>query len=304
MAITERRVTTRLPEPSLVQGLATRWRGIRRALAKNPIMLAGFIIFGIIALSAILAPVITFNDPVKTNPNLIEERLQAPSLQYWFGTDHLGIDVYARTIHGGRVSLLVGVLVAVLVVGGGLVFGLVAGYNRKLDGPIMRVADAIMAFPTLLLALAVVATFGGSIQNIVLVLAVSGTPGMARLVRGQVLSLREQQFVDGARAIGANTTRILFRHIAPNTFAPMMVMTSLVFAGSVVAEAGLAFLGVGLPTFTPSWGNIIARGRDYLGSSPWISFFPGLMLTLMVLAINVIGDGLRDALDPRLRRRL
>jgi len=296
-----RRSTTRLPEPTLAQGLSTRWRSIRRALAKNPIMLAGFIIFIFIFLSAILAPVITVHDPVRTN---IEERLQAPSLDHWFGTDHLGIDVYARTMYGGQVSMLVGVLVATLVIGGGLVFGLIAGYNRRLDGPLMRVADAIMAFPTLLLALAVVATWGGNIQNIVLVLTVSGTPGMARLVRGQVLSLREQQFVEGARAIGASTSRIMFRHIAPNTFAPMMVMASLVFAGSVVAEAGLAFLGVGLPTFTPSWGNIIARGRDFLGSSPWISFFPGFILTLMVLAINVIGDGLRDALDPRLRRRL
>ena len=301
MASTERRAATRLPQPTFVEGVASRGRGIRRALAKNPIMLGGFVIFAVIALASILAPVITRHDPVRTH---IEERLQPPSLDHWFGTDHLGIDVYSRTLYGGQVSLVVGVLVATLVVGGGLVIGLVAGYNRKLDGPIMRVADAIMAFPTLLLALAVVATWGGSIQNIVLVLAVSGTPGMARLVRGQVLSLREQQFVEGARAIGAKTPRILFRHIAPNTFAPMMVMASLVFAGSVVAEAGLAFLGVGLPTFTPSWGNIIARGRDFLGSSPWISFFPGLMLTLMVLAINVIGDGLRDALDPRLRRRL
>ena len=154
------------------------------------------------------------------------------------------------------------------------------------------------------MALAVAAALGGSIRNIILVLTVSGVPGMARLVRGQVLSLREQQFVEGAKAIGATMPRILLRHVAPNTFAAMMVMASLVFAGSIVAEAGLAFLGVGAPTFSPSWGNLIVRGRDFLGSSPWISFFPGVLLTLMVLAINVIGDGLRDALDPRLRRRL
>ena len=258
-------------------------------------------IFVLIALSAVAAPLITFHDPVRTN---IPERLEAPSLRHWFGTDHLGVDVYARTMYGGRVSLFVGVTVAVLVIGGGFFFGLISGYNRRLDGPIMRVADAIMAFPTLLLALAVAAALGGSIRNIILVLAVSGVPGMARLVRGQVLSLREQQFVEGAKAIGATMPRILLRHVAPNTFAAMMVMASLVFAGSIVAEAGLAFLGVGAPTFAPSWGNLIVRGRDFLGSSPWISFFPGIFLTLMVLAINVIGDGLRDALDPRLRRRL
>ncbi len=301
MAVSEGRATRVVAKRSLSANAASRWRGIRRAFAKNPLMLLGFVIFVLIALSAVAAPLITFHDPVRTN---IPERLEAPSLRHWFGTDHLGVDVYARTMYGGRVSLFVGVTVAVLVIGGGLFFGLISGYNRRLDGPIMRVADAIMAFPTLLLALAVAAALGGSIRNIILVLAVSGVPGMARLVRGQVLSLREQQFVEGAKAIGATMPRILLRHVAPNTFAAMMVMASLVFAGSIVAEAGLAFLGVGAPTFAPSWGNLIVRGRDFLGSSPWISFFPGVLLTLMVLAINVIGDGLRDALDPRLRRRL
>ena len=278
-----------------------RWRGARRALRANPNMLIGFVIVTIIVLAAILAPVITFHSPTKTE---IFERLEGPSLRHWFGTDHLGVDVYARTIYGSQVSLLVGMLVATFVIVGGLFFGLIAGYNRALDGPIMRVADAIMAFPTLLFALAIISVLDGSIRNVIMVLAVSSTPGMARLVRGQVLSLRDQQFVEGARAIGASTPRILIVHVLPNTFAPMMVMASLVFAGSVMAEAGLAYLGVGAPTFTASWGNIISRGRDFIGSAPWIIFFPGMFLTAMVLSINLIGDGLRDALDPRLKRRM
>lgn len=186
----------------------------------------------------------------------------------------------------------------------GVAIGLVAGYYRRLDNVIMRVTDGLMAFPGLMLALALVAFFGHGLLNVILVLCIVDIPRMARLVRGQVLSLREQQFVEAAKAIGAPVWRILFLHIAPNTFAPVAVQATLFFATAVLVEASLSFLGVGIPSYIPSWGNIMGQGRNYLHSAMWVTFFPGLFLSVTVLAINLVGDGLRDTLDPRLRRRM
>lgn len=278
-----------------------RWYLIWRALRMDRNMLFGSVILVVVFSTAIFAPLIARTDPTRTNPI---EQLQAPSLRHWFGTDHLGTDVFDRVVYGSRASLIVGFSVALITTVTGVSIGVVSGYYRRLDGLIMRIADAIMAFPTLLLALAIMATVGGSMTNVILVLAFVNTPGMVRLVRGQVLSLREQQFVEGARAIGAPAPRILFIHITPNLYAVVMVQATLFCAGAIITEASLSFLGAGIPPYVPTWGQIIAKGRSYLQTATWISFFPGMALTLTVLAINLVGDGLRDALDPRLKRRM
>ncbi len=184
-----------------------------------------------------------------------------------------------------------------------MIIGLISGYDRRADMVIQRFMDAIMSFPTLLLALALIAMLGSSITNVIIVITVVDTPRMVRIVRAQVLALREYQFVEAARAIGAPTWRVLLLHVAPNTFAPVMVQATFIFATAILVEAGLSFLGLGIPPDLPSWGNILALGRTYLQTAVWVSFFPGLVLTITVLAINLVGDGLRDALDPKLARR-
>ncbi len=279
---------------------ATGVRNARRALLKNPNMLTGFIILSIISFFTIFAGSIDRYDPLRLEP---QDRLLAPSMDHWFGTDNTGRDVYSRTIHGGRVSLLVGFTVALLTVCAGMMIGLISGYDRRADMVIQRFMDAIMSFPTLLLALALIAMLGSSITNVIIVITVVDTPRMVRIVRAQVLALREYQFVEAARALGAPTWRILLLHVAPNTFAPVMVQATFVFATAILVEAGLSFLGLGIPPELPSWGNILALGRTYLQTAVWVAFFPGLILTITVLAINLVGDGLRDALDPKLARR-
>ena len=279
---------------------ATTAINARRALIKNPNMLLGFLILSVISFFTIFAGAIDRYDPLKLEPL---DRLLAPSSEHWFGTDNTGRDVYSRTIHGGRVSLLVGFTVALLTVCAGMVVGLISGYDRRADMIIQRFMDAIMSFPTLLLALALIAMLGSSINNVIIVITVVDTPRMVRIVRAQVLALREYQFVEAARALGAPTWRILLLHIAPNTFAPVMVQATFVFATAILVEAGLSFLGLGIPPELPSWGNILALGRTYLQTAVWVSFFPGLILTITVLSINLVGDGLRDALDPKLSRR-
>lgn len=282
----------------------SRWttgvRSAQRALLKNPNMLVGFVILAVISFFTIFAGYVDRYDPLKLDPLI---RLDSPSAEHFFGTDNTGRDVYSRTIHGGRVSLLVGFTVALLTVCAGMVIGLISGYDRRADIVIQRFMDAIMSFPTLLLALALIAMLGSSITNVIIVITVVDTPRMVRIVRAQVLALREFQFVEAARALGAPTWRVLLLHVAPNTFAPVMVQATYVFATAILVEAGLSFLGLGIPPDLPSWGNGIALGRTYLQTAVWVSFFPGLVLTITVLAINLVGDGLRDALDPKLARR-
>lgn len=279
---------------------ATGVRSAQRALLKNPNMLVGFVILAVISFFTIFAGYVDRYDPLKLDPLI---RLDSPSTEHFFGTDNTGRDVYSRTIHGGRVSLLVGFTVALLTVCAGMVIGLISGYDRRADIVIQRFMDAIMSFPTLLLALALIAMLGSSITNVIIVITVVDTPRMVRIVRAQVLALREFQFVEAARALGAPTWRVLLLHVAPNTFAPVMVQATYVFATAILVEAGLSFLGLGIPPDLPSWGNGIALGRTYLQTAVWVSFFPGLVLTITVLAINLVGDGLRDALDPKLARR-
>ena len=206
-------------------------------------------------------------------------------------------------MYGGRISIVVGGAVGGVSTILGLAIGLVAGYYRKVDAVIMRFMDGLMAFPSLILALALIAVLGASVQNVIIVITIVSVPLVARVVRASVLSLREQQFIDAAKALGVPDWRILMLHIAPNTLAVLMVQGTFVFALAVIAEANLSFLGAGVPPTTPSWGNIMGEGRTYLSLAFWVTFFPGVFLSLTVLAINLLGDGLRDALDPKLRRR-
>lgn len=263
-------------------------------------MLLGAIVLVVMVILSGSAPFITRTDPTKTAPY---ERLKPPSESHFFGADHLGRDVFDRTIYGGRISIIVGAAVGGIASALGLLIGLVAGYYRKSDALIMRFMDGLMAFPSLILALAIIAVLGASVQNVIIVLTIVSIPLVVRVVRASVLSLREQQFVDAAKALGVPDWRILLKHVAPNTLAVLIVQGTFIFALAVIAEANLSFLGAGVPPTTPSWGNIMGQGRTYLQMAVWVTFFPGVFLSLTVLSINLLGDGLRDALDPKLRRR-
>jgi peptide/nickel transport system permease protein len=232
------------------------------------------------------------------------ERLRAPGAGHWFGTDMYGRDSYSRVIYGSRVSLLVGLVVAVVTSLIGLTIGLISGFVRELDNLIMRVMDGIMALPDLLLAISFVALTKASVRNVIVALVIPQTPRMVRLVRGVVLVLREQPFVESATAMGARLPRLLVRHLLPNTIAPLVVQGTYVMASAVLIEAGLSFLGAGTPPEIPSWGNIMAEARSYVRVGFWLLLFPGLFLAATVLSINMLGDGLRDMLDPRIARRM
>ena len=277
--------------------LARAYGGSKR----NPTLAFGLFILVVMSVIAIISPFIT-GEAILTS---FEDRLVSPSLdRFWFGTDNFGRDVYARTMQGSRISLLVGFSVALLVTVAGLALGLVSGYFRLVDNVVMRVMDGMMAMPTILLALAIITLLGSSVQNVIIVITIVDTPRMVRIVRGVTLSLREQMFVDAAEALGVPVWRILIFHIAPNTIAPVLVQATFVFAAAILTEAALSFLGAGTPPIIPSWGNIMGEGRQYLQVAFWITFFPGLFLSVTVLAINLAGDGLRDILDPRLRHRM
>ena len=271
-----------------------------RVLKKNPNLLIGLIVLIFFSILCGAAQFWERIDPLMLDP---DDRIQGPSWKHWFGTDNAGRDIYSRTLHGGRVSLMVGFFVAVFTTLVGMIIGLISGYTPKLDMVIQRVMDAIMSFPTLLLALALVAMLGSSLWNVIGVITFVDTPRMVRIVRATVLTLREQMYIDAARALGAPTWRILFVHLAPNTMAPVLVQATYIFALAILTEASLSFLGLGIPPENPSWGNILALGRTFLQQAFWISFFPGLLLTINVLAMNLVGDGLRDAFDPKLSRR-
>jgi peptide/nickel transport system permease protein len=260
-------------------------------------MILALVIISAVFFMAVFSPWLARTDYEQTTTDL---RL-APSAEHWFGTDNFGRDVFDRVLVGSRISLWVGFWVTFISVVAGVIIALFAGYFRWLDHVLMRFIDGLLAFPTVLLALALIALLGSSVNNVIIALSVTGTASKVRLVRGQVLSLREQQFVEATRAIGSPVWRILFLHIAPNTFGIVMVQATFTLAAAILAEASLSFLGLGVPEFVPTWGNIVATGRGYVQVAWWISFFPGLFLTLTVLAVVIIGDNLRDFLDPRLR---
>ena len=219
-----------------------------------------------------------------------------------FGTDHLGRDVYARTIYGARISLSVGLFVALVSTVVGLFIGLLAGYVRIVDAVVMRIMDGLMAIPGILFAIALMALVGSSVQNVIIAISVPEIPRVVRLVRAIVLTIREMPYVEAAVASGTRLPQILVRHILPNTFAPLMVQATYICASAVIVEAYLSFLGAGTPPEIPSWGNMMAEGRVYFQFKPWLLFFPGLCLACMVMTVNILGDGLRDTLDPRIAR--
>ena len=277
------------------------WLGRTLEFARrNPTVVIGTSILALMAAVAIFAPWLA-TDPLYLNPI---DRLKPPSKEFWFGTDHLGRDVFARTVFGTRISLTVGLAVAIFSTAIGMAIGLVAGYIRIVDAIVMRIMDGLMAIPGILFAIALMALFGSSVQNVIIAITVPEVPRVVRLVRAVVLTIREQPFVEAAGASGTRLPAILVRHILPNIFAPLMVQATYVCASAVIVEALLSFLGAGTPPEVPSWGNMMADGRVFFQIKPWIILFPGICLALMVLTVNVLGDGLRDTLDPRIARRM
>lgn len=268
----------------------------RRFARRNPTLVLGGAVMVLIAMSGILAPAWWTGDPLTMRP---VERLQPPSSTHWFGSDNFGRDIYSRTLYGARVSLVVGASVALASLIIGTALGLVIGFYRRIDTIMMRVMDGLMAIPAILLALALMALMKGSVRNVIIALIIPEIPRVIRLVRASVLSLREHTMVEGARALGAQTPRILLRYILPALTAPLIVQATYICASAILFEAYLSFLGAGTPPHIPSWGNIMAEGKAYVQLAFWIILFPGLFLALTVLAINLIGDGLRDLLDVR-----
>ena len=261
----------------------------------------GLTILAIVLFAAVFADVIAPHDPGVMS---VRNRLKPPSPEWWFGTDEFGRDVFTRLIYAGRVSLIVGIGTAVLASIIGIILGLTGGFFRKLDAPVSRLVDAMMAFPDILLAISLVAVLGGSLANLILALSIVYAPRVARVVRAATLVIRELPYVEAARALGTSTWRILVHHILRNMVSPVIVQATFIFAYSMLAEAGLSFLGVGVDPSTPTWGSMINGGRQYIGTADWLILFPGLAITLSVLSLQIAGDGLRDALDPRLSKDL
>ncbi len=271
------------------------------ALRRHPTAIAGAVILGLMVLMAIAAPWLGTVDPQAVSPI---KRLRPPSWAAWFGTDMLGRDIYSRVVYGARVSLTVGLAVAFVATLIGLAIGLVTGFIRSVDAVVMRIMDGLMSIPSVLLAIALMALTKASIGNVIAAIALAEIPRVVRLVRGLVLTLREQPFVEAAVASGTSLPRILLRHILPNTTAPLLVQATYVCASAMITEAILSFIGAGTPPNIPSWGNIMAEGRSLFQIAGYLIVFPGIFLSLTVLAVNMMGDGLRDALDPRLARRM
>jgi len=269
-----------------------------RRLLNHRSFMVGATLFGAIVLMALLADLIAPHDPLRNN---FRYRLGAPNDVHWLGTDRAGRDVLSRIVHGSQVSLRIGLMVVVVTALFGAVIGGLAGYFRRLDNAVMRVMDAMMAFPGILLAIAIAAVLGPSEFNAVLALSITYTPRTARVARAAVLVVRGMPYVEAARAVGAGHARILLTHVLPNGLTPLIVQLSYIFAIAILAEAVLSFIGVGPPPPLPTFGNIIADGRDFVQEAPWICLYPGLAIAVAVLGLNLIGDGLRDALDPRMK---
>ncbi|MCW1413829.1 ABC transporter permease [Rhizobium sp. 1AS11] len=272
---------------------------LARLTRRHPLVLIGGGLLLLLILLALAAPFYA-GDPRNMDPFV---RLQPPSSEHWFGTDNLGRDVFARTIYGARISLMVGLISALLAACAGLLIGVVAGYVRRFDNVIMRVMDALMSIPTILLAIALISLTGPGIGILIVAVTLPQTPSVTRLVRSVVLSVRERPYVEAAVCGGARLPKVLWRHVLPSTIPPLMVQSAIVCADAIMTEAGLSFLGVGVPPEIPSWGNMISSSRVYLASAPLTIFAPGIFLAVTVLAVNLFGDGLRDLFDPRANRR-
>lgn len=278
----------------------TAWRQIRQGLKSWPVMLA-LVVLATIVFVAVFAPLLGTVDPTLLNPGA---RLKQPFTDYLLGTDAFGRDVWSRVAYGARISLIAGLGAAVVSVVIGLVIGVIAGWFRSLDGPIMRTMDAIMAIPGILLAIALVSVTGASITTVLVAITIPEIPRVVRLVRGQILSVRGEPYVEAALALGTPLPLLLWRHMVPSTIAPLTVQGTYVFASAMLTEAILSFLGAGIPPEIASWGNIMSEGRMYFRMLPGLILFPGLFLSLTVLSVNILGDALRDALDPKMVRRI
>jgi len=273
----------------------------RGVLRRYPTVVLGGLLFAVVLLVTLAAPWLASHDPQEIDPIA---RLRAPSAEHLLGTDALGRDVWSRTIYGGRISLLVGLLVGLLASAIGLAIGLISGYSRVADAIVMRVMDGLMSIPAILLAIALMSVIRASILTVIIAITVVEIPRVVRLVRSVVLTLREQAYVEAAVIAGTRPARIVFKHILPNTLAPLIVQTTYICAAAMLVESILSFLGAGTPPEVPSWGNIMAEGRTFFQIAPWLILSPGLLLGATVLAINLVGDGLRGALDPRIARRM
>ena len=303
-----------VPLPALAEG-ATARRGAAGLAVRNTSVLIGAAVLGVVVLIALLAPYLGTVDPGQIDPASRNRKpgtetmvrnadgTQTPRM-HWMGTDSLGRDVYSRVLYGARVSLLIGVTVALLSSAAGLGIGLCAGYLRWLDGVLMRVMDGLMSIPAILLAIALVSLASAGLRTVIVAIIIPEVPRVVRLVRSVVLSIREEPYVEAAIALGASTPSLLARHVLPNTVAPLIVQATFVCASAILVEAILSFLGIGIPPQTPTWGNIMAEGRTLFRVFPHNILFPGAFLAVTVLAVNMLGDGLRDSLDPRMRRRL
>ena len=288
------------PLPEVLPPVRHRGRAAR-LVRRHPLIIVGGVLLGAMAFIALFAPFLGTLDPLALAP---ARRLRPPSELAWFGTDMLGRDLYSRTLYGARVSLSVGLAVGVLSSVGGVAVGALSGFVRVLDPIIMRIMDGLMSIPSILLAVALTALTRGSVTNVVVAITIAETPRVARLVRGLVLGLREQPYIEAAVTCGTRLPAIIIRHVLPNILAPLLVQTTYVAASAMITEAILSFIGAGTPPIFPSWGNIMAEGRALWQVKPYLVFFPAAFLSLTVLAVQLLGDGLRDALDPRIAREL
>ena len=273
--------------------------GALRRLTRQRGAVVGMIILAVLAAMALAAPWLSPRDPIKTAPR---EALQAPGSRFLLGSDQFGRDVASRALHGARLSLTVGLIAVSIAVGLGTPVGLLSGYyGGRVDGFVMRVVDVLLAFPGILVALAIVSVLSPGLNNVMIAVGLSAVPNYARLVRASTLSAREQLYVEAARALGSRDLSIVTRYILPNVVAPLIVLATLGMAAAIITGSALSFLGLGIKPPTPEWGNMLAEGREFLQRAPWVAFFPGAAIMLTVLSINLLGDGLRDALDPRMR---
>ena len=277
----------------------SEWQRFRRVFLGRGLVVFGMIVVIIFIVLAIFAPLIAPYDPLQPN---VQDRLQQPSTKHLLGTDEIGRDTLSRLIYGARISLIVGLLVVCIAGGIGVVLGAVAGYFGGFIGAIiMRIMDMLMTIPMMILALAISALLGGGLTNVVIALGVGLIPGYARMMMSQVLVAKETDYVMAGRSMGASNARLLIRHIVPNCFSPILVMVTMMMGTTILAEAGLSFIGIGITKPTPAWGSMVTEGRNYLLTNPTLSFAPGIAIMLLVFSFNMVGDGLRDALDPRLR---
>jgi peptide/nickel transport system permease protein len=276
---------------------APRWRWLR-LLRRRRIAMLGAVLVVLNVLVAVFAPAIGRWEPQRLD---VQARLAPPTASHWMGTDDVGRDVWSRVVHGTRLSMIVGGAVVALSFVGGIVFGLLGGYYRPLDNVLMRIMDGFMAFPGIILAIAMMASLGPSVVNVIVALGIVYVPRVARIVRGSVLVIRETPYVEAALALGVPDLTVLRRHVLPNCLSPVIVQGTFIFAAAVLGEAALSFLGVGVPPQIPSWGNVLAEGRLYLQQAPWLTLFPGAAIMGCILGLNLFGDGLRDLLDPKMQ---